>query len=96
MLSERIERLVLIISRLVLIRSLLFILTSRFMATFTPQCGTSFGGVQAAEAVKLFEYMNESGGTPDRRSFELMITAHVINRDIQSASAVLTAMVSVV
>ncbi|KAG0625771.1 hypothetical protein M758_2G080100 [Ceratodon purpureus] len=47
---------------------------------------------KTVEAVKLFEYMNESGLTPDRRSFELMIFAHVVNRDIQSASAILTAM----
>lgn len=48
------------------------------------------------EAVKLFEYMNEAGVTPDQRSFELMISAHVVNRDVQSASAILTAMVSAV
>ena len=50
--------------------------------------------VQAREAVKLFEYMNECGVTPDQRSFEQLIFAHVVNRDIQSASATLTAMVS--
>lgn len=50
--------------------------------------------MQTAEAVKLFEYLNESGVTPDQRSFELMMTAHVVNRDIQSAFAVLNAMVS--
>jgi hypothetical protein len=55
----------------------------------------SFGCVQTAEAVKLFEYLKESGVTPDQRSFELMITAHVINRDIPSASAIFAAMVSV-
>jgi hypothetical protein len=53
-----------------------------------------FGRVQVVEAVKLFEYMNESGITPDQRSFELMISAHVVNRDIHSASATLAAMVS--
>lgn len=45
--------------------------------------------------MKLFEYMNEAGITPDQRSFELMITAHVVNRDMQAASVVLAAMVSV-
>jgi len=53
-----------------------------------------FGCVQIVEAVKLFEYLNESGVTPDQRSFELMITAHVVNRDIPSASAILASMVS--
>lgn len=53
-----------------------------------------FGLVQTVEAVKLFEYMDESGVSPDQRSFELMISAHVVNRDVQSASAALTAMVS--
>lgn len=51
--------------------------------------------MQTVEAVKLFEYMNESGITPDRRSFELVITAHIVNRDVHSASAILDAMVSV-
>ncbi|KAG0569430.1 hypothetical protein KC19_6G090200 [Ceratodon purpureus] len=50
---------------------------------------------KTVEAVKLFEYMHESGVTPDRQSFELMIIAHVVNRDVQSASAMLAAMVSV-
>jgi len=49
---------------------------------------------KTAEAVKLFEYLTESGLTPDRRSFELMITAHVINRDIPSASAILASMIN--
>lgn len=47
---------------------------------------------KTAEAVKLFEYMKESGIAPDQRSFELMITVHVINRDVESASAILTTM----
>lgn len=52
--------------------------------------------VQTVEAVKLFEYLNESGVTPDQRSFESMIAAHIVNRDIPSASAVLAAMVSTI
>jgi hypothetical protein len=43
--------------------------------------------------VKLFEYMKEASVTPDQRSYELLITAHVVNQDIQSAFAALTAMV---
>lgn len=43
--------------------------------------------------MKLFEYMKEASVNPDQRSYELLITAHVVNRDVQSAFAALTAMV---
>lgn len=51
-------------------------------------------GLQTVEAVKLFDYITESGLTPDQRSFELMIFAHIVNRDVQSASDILSTMVS--
>ncbi|CAK9191410.1 unnamed protein product [Sphagnum troendelagicum] len=43
-----------------------------------------------SEVQRLYEYMKELGLKPDHRTYDLLITAHVINRDIEAAMGALT------
>jgi hypothetical protein len=50
---------------------------------------------QISEVQRLYEYMKELGLKPDHQTYDLLITAHVINRDIEAAMGALTTLVLV-